>query len=167
MQHLIASGFVAALCVMGPLVGAFDAVAKAQSRPIHPNPEIEYKLRTARANSAREELVDSANELRRRTGDLLKRFEERGWVDTDDKTALEEIRKLAQKVRTDLGGGGDAQLEDPPRTAGAILTALDERASTLADEIEASTRFELNARLIAMAGEVVALCDHIMKLGGM
>ena len=165
MHALIASALAVLACFTSGL-GTDPNGLGSQRGAIHPDREMEYKLRAARASTAHEEMVAAANDLARDSKELARRVGERGMVSSEDRTTLEQIRKLARKVRSGLGVGGDPKMDEPPPSPVAAVAALDERATALAAEIEKSTRFELNARLMSLANDAVFLSELILKLGG-
>jgi hypothetical protein len=88
-----------------------------------------------------------------------------GALADDDVKSVDRIRKLAKRLRSEMGGSGDPRLETPPATLGEATAALAARADALAEQMRKASRFETNARLIAIAGEVMLLSDVVKRLG--
>lgn len=162
MHALVAS----ALAVIAGCTSAFGTNASGPAaQKLHPDPDVEYKMRVARATDAHDEMVAAAGDLARESEELARRVGERKMVVQEDREAIVRIGKLARKVRSELGVGGDPKMSEPPGTPVAAVEALDERATALAAEVEKSTRFELNARLISLANDVVFLSELILRTG--
>jgi hypothetical protein len=152
--------------ILAAVLAASSAAASpaaAGQRSETGNPLLDYKLRASRAERAHEDLGKAADEIVELSADLARRAGGGEALGPDDAKALGRVRKLAKRIRSDLGGSGDPRLADPPRTLRDAAAALAERGETLADQVRRSSRFELNARLVTLAGEVMALADLIKK----
>jgi hypothetical protein len=155
------------------ILAAALAVASAVASAHHPgqggsetgDPHLDYKLRASRAEQAYQELLTSTDEIIERSAALAKRVDERGALDDDDMKSVERIRKLAKHVRSEMGGSGDPRLETPPATLRDATAALAARADALGEQLRKASRFETNARLILLTGEVMLLSDIVKRFG--
>jgi hypothetical protein len=59
---------------------------------------------------------------------------------------------------------GDTKLVDPPQTVPAAAAALGARGEALAAHLQKASRFETNARLISLTGEMIALLEILKRL---
>lgn len=118
-------------------------------------------MRIARADAEHEKMHDAADEI----GLLAQEFSERAsrgeMLRPEDGKALERIRRLAKKLRSDLGGGGDPQLELKPTTVPDAVRAIGTRGAEFAKLFSRSTRFVVDAKLIRLAGEIIVLADML------
>lgn len=161
MNAAAVTALVVVLCAAAPA-----PTARGSQRRSDPAKALfDYKLRAARADTAHARTVERAVELATIAGELARRYGARRALGAGDRRSIEQIRKLARQVRADLGGMGEHKLDPPPRSVGEAVAAIEERSGELREQLERSTRFELNARLITLAGEVVALSDAIKALG--
>lgn len=128
--------------------------------------KMEYRMRAARAEKAHAELRATAKELTELSIDLSKRLEQGASLDDEDGKTLDQIKRLAKKVRSEFGGSGDPDFQNPPRTIPDAAACLAERARTLADEMKTASRYEINAKLINLTGEMMMLTDILRHLGG-
>ena len=159
MRSALLAALVVACSVQTSLAGA-PVKGPAQTG----DPLLDYRLRASRAESAYKEMRRSAEELVELSGSLSRQIGERGLTREDGK-ALDRIRKLAKRIRSDMGGMGDAKLESPPQTPRDAAEALGVRGAALAEQLERATRFEMNARMIAITGEMILLVDLLKQMG--
>jgi hypothetical protein len=155
----------AALAVASAVAPGAAAPRPAQGVSETGDPHLDYKLRASRAEQAYRVLLDSTDEIVELSASLAKRVGERGALADDDVKSVDRIRKLAKRLRSEMGGSGDPRLETPPATLGEATAALAARADALAEQMRKASRFETNARLIAIAGEVMLLSDVVKRLG--
>jgi len=162
----------AAALALGVVVGEAPARALQRSLGSPPaavdpaqRPDLEAKMRISRAEAAFADTREAAEEMTRLAADLSHRVGLAGRLEKTDAKTLERIRKLARRVRGDLGGYGDMKLEHPPDSAKAAAVALGERATEFQERFSAATRYATDARLIALAAEISELSDLLRSLG--
>jgi len=155
----------AALAVASAVAPGASAPRPGQSGSETGDPHLDYKLRTSRAEQAYQELLNSTDEIVELSAALAKRVDERGALAGDDLKSVERIRKLAKHVRSEMGGSGDPRLETPPATLRDAAAALAARADALGEQMRKASRFETNARLISLAGDVMLLSDVVKRFG--
>ena len=162
----MSSGILAAaLAVAFAAAPGASAPRPGQSGSETGDPHLDYKLRTSRAEQAHKQVLDAVAEIVDLSGGLAKHVDAQGALAEDDAKAVERIRKLAKKVRSDMGGSGDPRLETPPATLHDAVDLLAARADALSEQMQKASRFETNARLISLAGEIVLLSDIIKRFG--
>ena len=142
---------------------AFGAPTAGQGGSETGDPLLDYKLRTSRAEQTLNELRRSADELVDLSSGLARRVVERGALGPEDTKALDRIRKIAKRVRSEMGGSGDPQMQDPPHTLRDAAAALAECGEALAEQMHKSSRYEMNAKLIALTGEIMLLSDILKQ----
>jgi hypothetical protein len=155
----------AALAVVSAVAPAASAARPGQSGSETGDPHLDYKLRTSRAEQAYKELLDNTDEIVELSGALAKRVDEQGALAGDDMKSAERIRKLAKHLRSEMGASGDPHLEAPPASLRDAAAALAERADALGEQMHKASRYETNARLISLAGEVMLLSDIVKRFG--
>ena len=128
------------------------------------DPHLDYKLRASRAEQAYNELLNATDEIVDRSAALAKRVDQGGALADDDLKSIERIRKLAKRVRSELGGSGEPRLETSPETLHDAVVALTAHADALGEAMRRASRFETNARLISLSGEVMMLSDVVKRL---
>lgn len=130
------------------------------------DPKLDYKLRASRAEADYGEICDNADEIVHLADDIAKQLGNGTSHSDPPPKTFDRLRKLARKVRSQLGGSGDPQMENPPALQTDAATALLERGRALTEELHRSTRYEVNARVIVLAGEIVYLVDLLRHLRG-
>ena len=139
---------------------------KVNSTPAEQNEEFMSRMRIAQAEQAYAATREAAKEMVRVAIEVSARIGAGRDFGRADSKALERVRKLAKRVRGDLGGSGDPKLTEPPRSVSGAAAALGERAKTFRDEIEKSSRYEVNSRLVTLAGDVMLLSEALRVLVG-
>ena len=135
----------------------------AQGRSETGDPLLDYKLRASRAETAHKEMRRAADELVELSGSFARDVGERTRLTPEDFKAIDRMRKLAKRIRSDLGGMGDATIADPPQTVAAAAAALGARGEALAAQMRKASRYEMNARLVSLTGEIVALLEILKR----
>jgi D-serine deaminase-like pyridoxal phosphate-dependent protein len=136
------------------------------SNPGEQNEAFLSRMRIAQAEQAYAATRRAADEMVRIAIEVSERIGDEGTLGPADAKALERLRKIAKRVRGALGGSGDPELAEPPRSARDAAAALGERAKTFRDEIEKSSRYEVSSRLVTLAGDVMLLSETLRVLGG-
>jgi hypothetical protein len=130
------------------------------------DPKLDYKLRSARAESDYADVCESTDQIVELADELIKAFTTgTPGGNTSDKT-FDRLRKLARKVRSQVGGSGDPQMDDPPTNPVDTAKALGTRGRELADLLRQSTRYGVSARMIILSSEIVFLADQLKRMGG-
>lgn len=163
MNVAIVSTLVAAGFVLSPVVTAsgMALTPTGQDGTGMLDAKMEYRMRIARADAEHEKLHDSADEIARLSLDLSDRARRGEVLRPEDVKVLDRIRKLARKMRSDLGGGGDAVLEEKPVVVRDAMLALGTRGAEFAKIFSRSSRFVVDARVIKLAGEIVVLTEFL------
>jgi hypothetical protein len=126
---------------------------------------MESRMRIARADRAFQDTQDAANELVDIASGLEERLRSRGALVSSDHKSLDRLKKLAKKIRTDFGGEGAPELEEVPATMTAVAEAISERAKEIDEQIDKVTRYEVNSKLIVLAGDLMILSDAMRTFG--
>lgn len=154
------------LCMTAVAVAAFagpPASARAQDDAMTGDPKLDYRLRSARADAQQERFHDSADEIARLSVELADRITRNGAVGAEDVKALDRVRRLAKRLRSDLGGSGDPARDEMPSGMLAAAAALGDHGTAFAKLASRSSRYTVDARIIRIAGEIMVLTD-ILKL---
>ena len=158
--------FAVLLLALAPGAGIrTDAAQAGTDGPMTGDAKMDYKLRTGRAERAFEELRKAGEDIDRLAADVAARVDRKGGVDDDARKDIEKICKLAKRVRSEYGVGGTPKLDDPPAAPRDAAAALRARAEALGEAIESASRFEVNAKAVTLAGEILALGEVLIKLG--
>jgi hypothetical protein len=122
-------------------------------------------MRIARADRAFEETQAAADEIVGLAERLQDRVRERGSLGEGDRKAIDRLKKLAKKIRRDFGGEGAPRLSDVPETIVALAEAIGERARDIDAHIDKATRYEVNSKLVVLAGDLMVLSDTLKSRG--
>ena len=160
MKVAIVSALVAVWLISGYSADSFGrpAVAAAQEVGIG-DPKIEYRLRVARADAQQEKMHDAADEIGQLSSKIAERVSRGEALRAEDGKILDRIKRLAKRLRSDLGGGGEPTLEERPATMNDAARTLGASGAEFAKLFSGSTRYVVDARIIRKAGEIVLLTD--------
>lgn len=125
------------------------------------DPKIEYRLRIARADAQQEKMHDAADEIGRLSIEIADRVSRGEALGSDDAKSLDRIKRLARKLRSDMGGGGEPTLDDKPATMRDAAIELGSAGAEFAKLFSRSSRYVVDARVIRKAGEIVLLVDFL------
>jgi hypothetical protein len=122
-------------------------------------------MRIARADRAFRETQEAADEILDISLNLQNHVRDRGVLSDSDRKALDRLKKLAKRIRTDFGGEGQPQLEEIPASLSDLAGAIGDRAKEIDAQLEKVTRYEVNRKLIVLAGDLMVLSDTMKSLG--
>jgi hypothetical protein len=151
------------LCAPAVVARALTPVCGPEG--VYQTAEMMSRIRVARAEQAYAATLGAAEEMVRSAIALADAVGEHGAVRAEDAKALERLRKLAKRVRGNLGGSGEPQLAEPPGSARDAAAELGARAREFRDELEKCSRYEVSWRLVTLAGDVMLLSDVLKAFG--
>jgi hypothetical protein len=123
-----------------------------------------FRASVERAEARQRKLNAAAEELNSLAQDLLKSLQGRKRFDEEAQKKLSKIEKLAKKVRSDQGGGGDDdEIAETPKDVYAALERLQQAAEAIQTETSKLTRHGISATLIEKTNEAIALTKFIKK----
>lgn len=157
-----------ASCLLGGVVGVASQESRANSTGDSEGqrPDFEARMRIARADAAFAETRQAAEEMTRLAAGIAERVGGGGALERADTKTIDRIKKLARRVRTDLGGGGaEVKLEEPPQSARDAAIALGERATQFRERFSDASRYGTDARLITLTSEIMLLSDALKAFG--
>lgn len=124
------------------------------------------KQRLEKARKDHEELLKRGDELLILTSQLQAAYDRNRDLSPVDRSKLESVEKLAERIRRSLGGDGDGEdqpSEDEPEEAKEPATVKDavvdlrEMALKLVDELKKTSRFTISAVAIQSSNSVLKL----------
>jgi hypothetical protein len=122
---------------------------------------IEYRIRAARAEIEWNEAIEAAAAVADVATTFAKKYPA-GLADSGGRRELDRVRKLARKIRSTAGGSGAPTIAPLPDPATATRLLV-EKSTALLHEIKDSSRFEMNARVVALSGDVQFLAELLRK----
>lgn len=155
---LVASGFV-----LIPDLGASGKPYTSGGQEGHgiADPKVEYRLRVAREDAQQEKMHDAADEIGRLSVEIADRVARGEQLGSADAKALDRIKRLAKRLRSDLGGGGDPTLDEKPATMRAAADSLGSSGAEFARLFSRSSKWVVDAKVIRKAGEIMLLVDFL------
>jgi hypothetical protein len=126
---------------------------------------LESRMRIARADRAFQETRDAADEILDIASNLQNHVRDGGALSNSDRKSLDRLKKLAKRIRTDFGGEGQPQLDEAPASLPDLADAIGDRAKKIDFQLETVTRYEVNRKLIVLAGDLMILSDLMKSLG--
>ncbi len=124
------------------------------------------KQRIARAKKDYEELLEKSEEAVRLSEELEKSFAASNQLSPEDRKKLDRLEKLVKKIRTELGGDDDGELEiepdkQTPSNIGSAFQTLQKNAARLFSEIKKSTRYSVSVVAIQTSNALLKLVKFI------
>lgn len=127
------------------------------------------KQRLEKAKKDHEELLKRGDELLVLTGQLEAAYERNNDLSPADRSKLESVEKLAERIRRSLGGGDDeddaaeqlAEDKKTPATVGEAVVDLKEVVVKLVDELKKTSRFTISAVAIQSSNSVLKLVKFL------
>lgn len=126
------------------------------------------KMRIDKEKKEFNEMIERGEEAVKLSSDLQRSFAQNGKLSENDVARLARVEKLAKKIRDELGGNDDDQLNSDksdgiPSLPDAI-DALKTTAQTLFDDLKKTTRFSISAAAIQSTNAVLKLAK-ILRFG--
>jgi len=128
-------------------------------------PDMKSRMRLARADRQFEETKKAGGEIVEIVESLRTRIRDNGSLAPADHKAIDRLKKLAKKIRSDFGGEGLPQFDEVPSTLVGIAEAVGDRAKSIEGHLEKVTRYEVNRNLIVLAGDLIVLSDALKTFG--
>jgi hypothetical protein len=155
---LVASGF---LVIPGLEASARPFLSGGQEGHGIADPKTEYRLRTARADAQQEKMHDAADEIGRLSVEVADRVARGEQLGSADSKALDRIKRLAKRLRSDLGGGGEPALDEKPANMRDAADSLGSSGAEVARLFSRSSKWVVDAKVIRKAGEIMLLVDFL------
>ena len=129
--------------------------------------ESRVKMQIEKEKKDHDEMLDRAEEVRRLSARLERSFAQNGRLSRDDVAALDTVERNTKKIRSELGGSDDDEkLEEVLRSGSSTpfadaVNALKNSASTLADEVQKTSRFSISASAIQSSNAVLTVARFL------
>jgi hypothetical protein len=130
-------------------------------------PEKEFAARAslARANAEYKQNLKRAGDSATLAISLRRAFQQNRSLTSAQIKNLEQLEKLARRIRGYAGGSDDGEaMDDTPADIGESLTRIADIAVQLQQEVEKTSRQAISAKIITSANELVALVRHARNL---
>jgi hypothetical protein len=135
-------------------------------RTFHENLE---KLRIQRAKKDHDQMITRGAEAVKLSKDLERTVVSRGSLTEGDLDKVAQVEKLVKKIREELGGNGDGDVDDPvvdgsdpiPATDQGMVHALKARAESMYEQIKNTTRFTISASAIIATNAVLKVARFL------
>ena len=150
----------ASLFWLSPVGG--DSSAK-QRASLTGDPKIDYRMRVARAERTFVEMQSAAYEIYELATLVTDRDRSVRLSPNERKESIERMRKLAKRIRSDAGGSGKHEFTEQISSLVGATDLLYERAETLCRSLECSNRYEVNAKIINLSGDIEYLCEILKR----
>ena len=124
------------------------------------------KQRIEREKKEYEELLEKSQEAVRLSEELEKSFAVSNQLSGEDRKKLDRLEKLLKKIRSELGGDDEGELEidfekESPSTIGSAFQTLQKNAAQLFSEIKKSTRYSVSVVAIRTSNVLLKLVKFI------
>jgi hypothetical protein len=125
--------------------------------------EIRIKACIRQQQKEYRELLSNGEEAAKLSAEVEKAFDKTAVLASEDQKKLERLEKLFKKIRSSLGGEEDdpSAEEDKPMTLKTAIDALNEKASSLLDELKKTTRYSISVDAIQNSNIVIRLVRYI------
>jgi hypothetical protein len=132
-------------------------------RPIFTIEETISRNRIALAEKDHREMRTAATEINMLAKSLLRAAQGQCLLSNEDEKKLNKIEKLAKKVRSEQGGGGNNLVEKPENLI-AALERLQKAAQIIEVESRTLNRHKISIVLVEQVNEVLGLTKEIKKM---
>ena len=150
-----------------------DATSRTPGRPRADDASVNLKEMLARQKAERDkkdydEMLKRGEEALRLAKQLETSYEQNKGFSSDDKARLDSLEKVVTKIRKELGGDDDGDLDDPaymkpaeedpkPSTLEEGFKYLQSTTVKLVDELKKTTRFSISVVAIQTSNNVLKL----------
>jgi hypothetical protein len=138
-------------------------ISEPEQRPVFSIGETISRSRIAIAEKEHKEMISASSEMNHLARSLLRISQTQCQFTNDDKKKIEKIEKLAKKVRSEQGGGGN-KLEDKPENVYIALERLHKATQIIEEESRKVNRHSISLVLIEQVNEVLGLTKEIKKM---
>ena len=129
--------------------------------------EMNYKWRLREEEKEYQETVERTDQIARLSEELNESFAQNEKLVTEDAAKLNALEKLLKKVRKNLGGNDDEELEfSRPSALKDALKRLGETSKLLNAELKESTRYEISADSIENINTMLKLIESVRIMSG-
>lgn len=120
------------------------------------------KQQSEREKKEHEELLKRADTAMELSNDLDKAFRQSPALSSAGDRKLAELEKVVKKIRDDLGGDDEGELDEEaeakrPKDVKEAFVALHKTTMQLVDEVRKTTRFSISAAAIKSSNSVLRL----------
>lgn len=129
------------------------------------------KMRAERDKKDHKEMLDRGEEALRLASQLEEAFEKNRTLTPEDKTRLASLETVVEKIRKELGGDDDGEVEDlnlgkpvneeKPSTMEEAFKFLQSTTLKLVDELKKTTRFSISAIAIQSSNSVLKIVKFL------
>jgi len=138
-------------------------ISEPEQRPVFSIGETISRSRIAVAEKEHREMISASSEMNHLARSLLRISQTQCQFSIDDKKKIEKIEKLAKKVRSEQGGGGN-KLENRPENVYIALERLHKATQIIEKESRKVNRHSVSLVLIEQVNEVLGLTKEIKKM---
>ena len=138
-------------------------ISEPEQRPVFSIGETISRSRIAIAEKEHKEMISASSEMNHLARSLLRISQTKCQFTIDDKKKIEKIEKLAKKVRSEQGGGGN-KLETKPENVYIALERLHKATQIIEKESRKVNRHSVSLVLIEQVNEVLGLTKEIKKM---
>lgn len=127
--------------------------------------EMTHRALIARAEAEHKQNIKRANEGAALALTVQQAFQQNHALSAAQVKNLEQIEKLARRIRSYAGGSDDgAAVEELPSNLDEALKRLSSVATQLQQEVEKTSRQVVSAKIITAANNLIALARHARTL---
>lgn len=124
------------------------------------------KQRIEREKKQYEDLLERSEEAVKLSEELEKSFAVSNQLSADDRKKLDRLEKLLKKIRSELGGDDEGELEveldkESPSNIRSAFQTLQKNAAQLFSEIKKSTRYSISVVAIRTSNVLLKLVKFI------
>ncbi|MFY9226338.1 MAG: hypothetical protein WAQ98_26920 [Blastocatellia bacterium] len=138
-------------------------ISEPEQRPVFSIGETISRSRIAVAEKEHREMISASSEMNHLARSLLRISQTQCQFSVDDKKKIEKIEKLAKKVRSEQGAGGN-KLENKPENVYIALERLHKATQIIEKESRKVNRHSVSLVLIEQVNEVLGLTKEIKKM---
>ena len=119
------------------------------------------KQRIDREKKDFDEMLERGAEALKLTDQLEKSYTQNNHFSGEDQKKLERLEKVVKKIRNEMGGGGDDELEDKPSSVANALENLKTGTTQLLDELKKTSRYSVSVAAVQSSNALLKVVQFL------
>lgn len=115
------------------------------------------KQRIDREKKDFDELLEHGQEALKISGELEKSFVKNNSFSNDDQKKLDRLEKVVKKIRSELGGNDEENIEEKPLSLLNALKTLQSDTAKLVEELKKNSRYSISVVAVESSNTLLSL----------
>ena len=119
------------------------------------------KQRIEREKKDFDEMLARGEEAVKLSDQLEKSYEQNKQFSSEDQKKLERLEKVVKKIRNEMGGDGDDELEEKPLSVAGALDFLKTGTTQLVDELKKTSRYSISVTAVESSNALLKVVQFL------